>query len=562
MSDNKVLQSGTVTPGHVAVWTTDGVVQDGGTSAGSSLTSLGITSAGDTPFAINDASVGPYSAFSLGINPTNGALISVNSFGGAPLLGLNFRINGNLSNLSINPDGSASLGAAGPFLPLIGGNLTGPLSLNGSTYTWAGTTFTNATGQTGIGVFTTNQLHVGSSTTNPSANSWSINDRIALGVNGQSRALSLLLNFGGGSASGGKAGLNVTFVQTGPMTDAGITQYYVAGVVQAFGRFPQPGSSATLPLGDLVGMNITAALQAGFTATNWVGVNAAELSAGISAGSSAQKRTVLNLNDLVGTSQGTAVDNMIWFYGIGQPWRYGLNFGDHQEWPIDASIGTMFGANIGSESYVDRPFQTKWGIDLQQVIFPSTGNSYDGGLLRGNGITIDGIGRTCIGTTSLTPSATGLAIDANSSVGTGVSIATPGTGYATGSGTDTAAVTALGGVWMLTTDSSGVPTSARALVQPVFPSTTPPANPITPTALNKTLQGSGLTLNITWNTTATALSLQPSGGTVQVGSGCIAANGSVATVLGSVGPVGSHTTVQEWFAIKNASGVTRYIAAF
>lgn len=40
------------------------------------------------------------------------------------------------------------------------------------------------------------------------------------------------------------------------------------------------------------------------------------------------------------------------------------------------------------------------------------------------------------------------------------------------------------------------------------------------------------------------------------------ANGSVATALSSVGPTNSHTTVQEWFAIKNASGTLRYVPGF
>lgn len=50
------------------------------------------------------------------------------------------------------------------------------------------------------------------------------------------------------------------------------------------------------------------------------------------------------------------------------------------------------------------------------------------------------------------------------------------------------------------------------------------------------------------------------------GSGAVrlaaTANGTVATALSSLGPTGSHTTVQEWFAVKNASGVVRYIPAF
>lgn len=40
------------------------------------------------------------------------------------------------------------------------------------------------------------------------------------------------------------------------------------------------------------------------------------------------------------------------------------------------------------------------------------------------------------------------------------------------------------------------------------------------------------------------------------------ANGAVATGLTSVGPTGSHTTVQEWLQVKNSSGTVRYIPAF
>ena len=49
-------------------------------------------------------------------------------------------------------------------------------------------------------------------------------------------------------------------------------------------------------------------------------------------------------------------------------------------------------------------------------------------------------------------------------------------------------------------------------------------------------------------------------GTLKTNS--IAANGTVATVLTSLGPTGAQTTVQEWLAIKNNSGVQRYIPMF
>lgn len=40
------------------------------------------------------------------------------------------------------------------------------------------------------------------------------------------------------------------------------------------------------------------------------------------------------------------------------------------------------------------------------------------------------------------------------------------------------------------------------------------------------------------------------------------ANGAVATVLGSLGPTGASTTVQEWLKVRNASSVVRYIPMF
>jgi hypothetical protein len=40
------------------------------------------------------------------------------------------------------------------------------------------------------------------------------------------------------------------------------------------------------------------------------------------------------------------------------------------------------------------------------------------------------------------------------------------------------------------------------------------------------------------------------------------ANGAVATVLGSVGPTGSHTTVQTWLTFVDSGGVTRYVPCF
>lgn len=52
-------------------------------------------------------------------------------------------------------------------------------------------------------------------------------------------------------------------------------------------------------------------------------------------------------------------------------------------------------------------------------------------------------------------------------------------------------------------------------------------------------------------------------GTVQfANSGSFSADGTVATVLGSLGPTGSHTTVQTWLTIIDNTGATRYIPCF
>lgn len=52
-------------------------------------------------------------------------------------------------------------------------------------------------------------------------------------------------------------------------------------------------------------------------------------------------------------------------------------------------------------------------------------------------------------------------------------------------------------------------------------------------------------------------------GLMKVGlAGMMIANNTVATVLGSLGPTGAHTTVQEWLRFKNSAGTVRYVPCF
>jgi hypothetical protein len=58
------------------------------------------------------------------------------------------------------------------------------------------------------------------------------------------------------------------------------------------------------------------------------------------------------------------------------------------------------------------------------------------------------------------------------------------------------------------------------------------------------------------------LRILPAGNVKYSNAASFSANGSVATVLGSVGPAGSNTTVQKWLTFQDNGGVTRYIPCF
>lgn len=94
MTTGPVNQTGSVTPGHLTSWTTDGVVQDAGTAADPKVSGLGIISANETSIAIANAPVsGPFAVLSLGVTDT-AANLTLASYGGEPDLPFNWIING------------------------------------------------------------------------------------------------------------------------------------------------------------------------------------------------------------------------------------------------------------------------------------------------------------------------------------------------------------------------------------------------------------------------------------------------------------------------------------
>jgi hypothetical protein len=56
--------------------------------------------------------------------------------------------------------------------------------------------------------------------------------------------------------------------------------------------------------------------------------------------------------------------------------------------------------------------------------------------------------------------------------------------------------------------------------------------------------------------------LNGNAGIAALANGSFAANGSVATVLGSLGPTGSHVAVQKWLQIVDNTGTVGWIPIF
>jgi hypothetical protein len=125
--NNAILQSGNVTPGHVTMWTTDGVVQDAGPATSGALTEVGITKEGGIALAINNtatSSMNGYVEWGVGVSNTGTITLYAESYGGAPVATLDFNING----------------VTYPFNPAGGGNITGPtIAVSGDLLSFNGT---------------------------------------------------------------------------------------------------------------------------------------------------------------------------------------------------------------------------------------------------------------------------------------------------------------------------------------------------------------------------------------------------------------------------------------
>lgn len=102
-----VQQFGTPTRNHVPVWNSSGVIADGGSSADSPISSIGVTNNGGAGFCVNSdrASAPGRNQLCFGAQTNGSAFVSLQNFGTATPQGLNFIVNGVTSSFVTIPAG-------------------------------------------------------------------------------------------------------------------------------------------------------------------------------------------------------------------------------------------------------------------------------------------------------------------------------------------------------------------------------------------------------------------------------------------------------------------------
>jgi hypothetical protein len=395
----------------------------------------------------------------------------------------------NGSNIGIIPQGNGVVKIGGGGVGTInvgtinGGGITVPLATTGLTPTFVQSVLL-AGSVTGSGIYPWTHWAVSSDTA-------SATQAIA--------DLQIDHNFGGTGYSGGRIGMLVNFVPTGAISNGGIIEG-----IQASVALPAMGGTNlnTGAKGAAAGMNPYIIFNAG--AANLAGASCIEADMAAKAGSSYQTMNaffaVHTASHVVGASSsdvaflasdqvGSAVTSTA-FAQVGYR---------ASQWPLK-STGAIVRAELGTSA--SSPSTTAYGDDYLLATFSKA-------AFRSNGITIDGSGITRIGTGFLTASAAGLAIDAKGVVGAFSSIATAGSSWPT-DGLQYYATDAFDGVWSLTL-SGGAVTGVAVYRAPVTTGSPSTVLTLTPDPLATLWGATGLTINVTWDSTRSGLSLNPTG---------------------------------------------------
>lgn len=381
-------------------------------------------------------------------------------------------------------------------------------------------------------------------------------DQITAGNNASFvEALQVQHFFGGSAATGGRHALVINMNQTAATgnfaANPAVNPFHVGTNIFVDASFNEGGTSTVFghTFGQFFAFNPVVRTHSG--ATNLSGVVNTEFNIQCLAGSSTYGKVGIQViketNDAV---QGAEIDAAIIVADQGGTlvgWLNGLQIGSPTaKWPIDPN-GTIIGSKI-SQDYATNQCQSGYGIDFVQTAFANF-------AFRSNGFSVSGSGVIQVGTGIISASAVGFNVDSSGAVGSAASVASGGTSYTNGD----IVLDLYGGVYQILTTSGGVVLTISILVFPNFSSNSTPSNPVATTRATSTNPlGSGLTLNLTWNTSRTTLSLSPSGGQTVVG-GRLTMTPNSSVTLSTNGQMEIQTTSNTslTFKYRGSDGVTR-----
>ena len=424
------------------------------------------------------------------------------------------------------------------FLPLVGGVLTGALSISPpgpmsflpgvsqqnpifmSKTSWTGTTA--RTGQFGY----MNWIDI-------------VSDDAFLDDSGAS-AFRITHNYGGGTQfAGGRVGLSVTMYQVTGATGTfpkDTNQQRIAIQAQVHAAENASGTSSTDP----AGVSGSIYSIAGYTrlfgpgsvvdgqgvshpvsgATNYNDCIGMNMNMRVETGASCYAKEFIHLaQEFQDQTQGSVSDACIMI--ANQPgaigWKNIMALGrPNGAWPLSLDgTGKVFGTYRGTGL---ARMQAGYGIDWRDI-------SFNTAAIATPGFVVDGFGNTGISALSLATSGQTTTVDANRIHVLSATVVT-----STGTwGPSMGMYDASGNQWAVGTTDASRNLLTVTLVAPAYITGAPPANPVT--VIANSGSAAQATLNLTWSTSPGTLALQPSGGATVFGGPVTLPAGSTGAFL-------------------------------
>jgi hypothetical protein len=282
-----------------------------------------------------------------------------------------------------------------------------------------------------------------------------------------------------------------TLTATSGNASLGVQPFYTVANFWLTMNATDGGTAPTLfgGVGEAIAINPQTILAAG--ATNYLEMSTGEINMAAVAGSSVARKFDIKIVPLAADAvQGSVADAAIKFGGAGTAGRKnGLLFGG------DIS-GWQWRGNIIKAEYSTAqstiPNTSNWFADMLEDAFPAF--SVNGGLIRSQGFAVGGDGVTQIGTALLSPTATGISIDAPGSVETATTLNNGGAACAAG---DILSFGNNGRAIVNTVTGTAVATYS-VLNPPYDFSGAPPATLAATAFASSAGPCSGVVLNVTW----------------------------------------------------------------